>query len=48
LIGRVKAPSVLGAMKMSMSGDDPLASRNVHGVGREGRINVWLGVEIKK
>jgi len=47
LIGRVKASPVLDAMKMTMSGDDPLALQNVLGVLGEGRINIWLGVEIK-
>jgi len=47
LIGRVKASPVLDAMKMSMSGDDPLALQNVLGVLGEERINIWLGVEIK-
>jgi aspartokinase len=47
LIGRVKSSPVLDAMKMSMSGDEPLALQNVLGVLGEGRINIWLGVEIK-
>jgi aspartokinase len=47
LIGRVKVSPVLDAMKMSMSGDDPLALQNVLGVLGERRINIWLGVAIK-
>jgi hypothetical protein len=47
LIGRVKASPVLDELKISMSGDDPRVSQNVLGVWREGRINVWFGLEIK-
>ena len=46
MIGRVKASPVLDAMKMTISGDDPLALQNVLGVLGEGMINIWLGVEI--
>ena len=47
MIGRVKASPVLDAMKMTISGDDPLALQNVLGILGEGMINIWLGVEIK-
>jgi len=47
LIGRIKASPVLDALTMSMSGDDPLALRNVLDVLGEGKVNIWLGVEIK-
>ena len=38
---------MLDELKISMSGDDPMVSQKVLGVWREGRINVWFGVEIK-
>ena len=47
MTSRVKASPVLDAMTMSMSGDDPLALRNVFEVLGKGKVNIWLGVEIK-
>jgi len=47
LIGRIKASPVLDALTMSMSGNDPLALRNILDVLGEGKVNIWLGIEIK-